>query len=163
MNKSSFLIKFASFKTFLLFTSLYHNSYMQVSVFRKAHFNSAHRLHNPALSDERNVELFGLCNNPSFHGHNYMLEVRVKGDVNPETGYVMDTKILKEVIKTEVQDKYDHRNLNLDTEDFRNLNPTAENIAIVIWHSLRRRIDQKLELSLRLYETENNYVEFDGK
>ena len=136
---------------------------MKVSVYRRAHFNAAHRLHNPELSDERNLELFGLCNNPSYHGHNYMLDVRVKGDLNPETGYVMDTKILKDVIRTEVQDKYDHRNLNLDTEEFRTLNPTAENIAIVIWGSLRKKIDDKLELSVRLYETENNYVEVDGK
>ncbi len=136
---------------------------MKVSVYRRAHFNAAHRLHNPELSDERNLELFGLCNNPSYHGHNYMLDVRVKGDINPETGYVMDTKILKDFIRTEVQDKYDHRNLNLDTEEFRTLNPTAENIAIVIWGALRKKIDDKLELSVRLYETENNYVEVDGK
>jgi len=136
---------------------------MKVSVFRKAHFNSAHRLHNPELSDERNLELFGLCNNPSFHGHNYLLEVMVKGEINPETGYVMDTKILKDVIKSEVQDKFDHRNLNLDTVEFKTLNPTAENMAIVIWQSLRKKIEDNLELSVRLYETENNYVEFDGK
>jgi 6-pyruvoyltetrahydropterin/6-carboxytetrahydropterin synthase len=136
---------------------------MKVSVFRKAHFNAAHRLHNPALSDERNLELFGLCNNPSFHGHNYMLEVRVKGEIDPETGYVMDTKILKDIIREEVLEKFDHRNLNLDTVEFRTLNPTAENIAVVIWNALRKRIDDKLEMSVRLYETENNYVEFDGK
>jgi 6-pyruvoyltetrahydropterin/6-carboxytetrahydropterin synthase len=136
---------------------------MKVSVFRKAHFNAAHRLHNPALSDARNLELFGLCNNPSFHGHNYMLEVRVKGEIDPLTGYVMDTKILKDIIREEVLEKFDHRNLNLDTVEFKELNPTAENIAVVIWGSLRKRIDAKLEMSVRLYETENNYVEFDGK
>jgi 6-pyruvoyltetrahydropterin/6-carboxytetrahydropterin synthase len=136
---------------------------MKVSVFRRAHFNAAHRLHNPDLSDQKNLELFGLCNNPSYHGHNYMLDVMVKGEVDPATGYVMDTKVLKDVIRTEVQNKFDHRNLNLDTEEFRTLNPTAENIAVVIWHSLRKRIKDDLELSVRLYETENNYVEFDGK
>ncbi len=136
---------------------------MKVSVFRRAHFNAAHRLHNPELSEQRNQELFGLCNNPSYHGHNYMLDVMVRGEVDPVTGYVMDTKVLKDIIRAEVQDKFDHRNLNLDTMEFRNLNPTAENIAIVIWNSLRKKIDAKLELSVRLYETENNYVEFDGK
>ncbi len=136
---------------------------MKVSVFRRAHFNAAHRLHNPDLSDEKNLQLFGLCNNPSYHGHNYVLDVKVKGEVDPQTGYVMDTKILKDVIKTEVQDKFDHRNLNLDTMEFKTLNPTAENIAIVIWQSLRKKIADSLELSVRLYETENNYVEFDGK
>ncbi len=136
---------------------------MKVSVFRKAHFNAAHRLHNPSLSEERNLELFGLCNNPSYHGHNYMLEVKVKGEIDPETGYVMDTKVLKDIIRQEVQEKFDHRNLNLDTEEFRNLNPTAENIAVVIWNALRKRIDKNLDMSIRLYETENNFVEFDGK
>lgn len=136
---------------------------MKVSVFRKAHFNSAHRLHNPALSDEANKQLFGLCNNPSYHGHNYVLEVRVKGEIDPVTGYVMDAKILKDIIREEVQQRFDHRNLNLDTEEFRDLNPTAENIAVVIWNRMRKRIDDKFELTIRLYETENNYVEFDGK
>lgn len=136
---------------------------MKVSVFRKAHFNSAHRLHNPDLSREENLKLFGLCNNPNYHGHNYMLEVKVHGHIDPLTGYVIDTKILKDIIKEEVHDPFDHRNLNLDTEEFKSLNPTAENIAVVIWNKLRKRLNTELDLTVRLYETENNYVEFDGK
>src|SRR5688572_27683589 len=133
---------------------------MKVSVFRRAHFNAAHRLHNPELTDQRNLELFGLCNNPSYHGHNYMLDVMVKGEIDPETGYVMDTKILKDVIRTEVQEKYDHRNLNLDTEEFKNLNPTAENIAVVIYELLRPHIGKEKDLQIRLYETPRNFVEY---
>lgn len=136
---------------------------MTVSVFRKAHFNAAHRLHNPSWSDEKNQNVFGKCNNPSYHGHNYMLEVKVKGEIDPETGYVIDTKILKDIIKHEVQDRFDHRNLNLDTQEFKSLNPTAENIAVVIWQLIRKHIPEEFELSVRLHETENNYVEFDGK
>lgn len=136
---------------------------MKVSVFRKAHFNAAHRLHNAELSAEENLRLFGLCNNPNYHGHNYMLEVRVKGSIDPKTGYVMDTKILKDIIQKEVQDRYDHRNLNLDVPEFRHLNPTAENIAVQIWNLIRKQLPQNLELSIRLHETENNYVEFDGQ
>ncbi len=136
---------------------------MKVSVFRKAHFNAAHRLHNANLSDEENKKLFGLCNNPNYHGHNYMLELKVKGEVDPITGFVIDTKILKDLIQTEVHDCFDHRNLNLDTAEFKTLNPSAENIAIVIWNKMRSKLPQTLEVSLRLYETENNYVEFDGK
>ncbi len=136
---------------------------MLVSVFRKAHFNAAHRLHNPKLSEEENKKLFGLCNNPSYHGHNYTLEVKVTGEIDPLTGYVIDTKILKDVIQKEIHDRFDHRNLNEDTVEFKELNPTAENIAVVIWDLLRPHIDSKLQLSLRLYETENNFVEFNGK
>ncbi|HEY1044823.1 MAG TPA: 6-carboxytetrahydropterin synthase [Bacteroidia bacterium] len=136
---------------------------MFVSVFRRAHFNAAHRLHNPGLSEEENKRIFGVCNNPNYHGHNYMLEVKVKGEIDPMTGYVIDTKILKDIIQREVHDKFDHRNLNEDTTEFKSLNPTAENIAIVIWNLIRTHIDNKYELSVRLYETENNFVEFDGK
>lgn len=136
---------------------------MHVSVFRKAHFNAAHRLHNPNLSDEENKRLFGLCNNPSYHGHNYTLELKVTGEIDPITGYVIDTKILKDIIQKEVHDRFDHRNLNEDTVEFKHLNPTAENIAVVIWELVRPHLDPKLELSLRLYETENNFVEFNGK
>ncbi len=136
---------------------------MVVSVFRKAHFNAAHRLHNPELSDQENKALFGLCNNPNYHGHNYALEVKVTGEIDPKTGYVIDTKILKDIIQKEVHDKFDHRNLNIDTEEFKHLNPTAENIAIVIWELIRKQLKPELELSLRLYETENNFVEFNGK
>jgi len=135
---------------------------MIVSVFRKAHFNAAHRLHNPNLSEQENKSLFGLCNNPNYHGHNYQLEVKVTGKIDPVTGYVIDTKILKDIIKKEVHDRFDHRNLNVDTEEFKNLNPTAENIAVVIWHLIKPHLNPELDLALRLYETENNFVEFNG-
>jgi 6-pyruvoyltetrahydropterin/6-carboxytetrahydropterin synthase len=133
---------------------------MRISAFRKAHFNAAHRLYNPSWSDEKNQEVFGLCNNPNYHGHNYELEVKVSGEVDPETGYLIDLKILKELIKEEVEDRFDHKNLNLDTEEFRELNPTAENICYVIWQKLRKRLDKKYDLSVRLYETPRNYVEY---
>lgn len=133
---------------------------MRISAFRKAHFNAAHRLHNPAWSDEKNREVFGLCNNPSYHGHNYELEVKVTGEVDPETGYLIDLKILKDLIKEEVEDRFDHKNLNVDTEEFRNLNPTAENICHVIWQLLRAKLDERYELSVRLYETPRNFVEY---
>lgn len=136
---------------------------MKVSVCRKAHFNAAHRLHNPSWDDEKNTAVFGKCNNPNYHGHNYWIEVWVKGEVNPDTGFVMDVKDLKELIETEIEDRFDHKNLNLDTEEFRNLNPTAENICIVIWRILREKIDNQLELRVRLYETERNIVEYEGK
>lgn len=136
---------------------------MIVSVFRKAHFNAAHRLHNPSLSEQENKKLFGLCNNPNFHGHNYSLEIKVTGEIDPVTGYVIDTKILKNIIQKEVHDRFDHRNLNIDTEEFKNLNPTAENIAVVIYNLIKPHLNPNLELALRLYETENNFVEFNGK
>ncbi|MFM6984360.1 MAG: 6-pyruvoyl trahydropterin synthase family protein [Chitinophagaceae bacterium] len=136
---------------------------MIVSVFRKAHFNAAHRLHNPSLSDQENKSLFGLCNNPNFHGHNYMLEIKVTGEIDPVTGYVIDTKILKDIIQREVHDRFDHRNLNIDTEEFKHLNPTAENIAVVIYNLIKPHLNPNLDLALRLYETENNFVEFNGK
>jgi 6-pyruvoyltetrahydropterin/6-carboxytetrahydropterin synthase len=136
---------------------------MKVSVFRKAHFNAAHRLHSATLSEEENKKIFGLCNNPNYHGHNYVLELSVKGEVDPITGFVIDTKILKDLIKTEVEDQFDHRNLNLDTTEFATLNPSAENIAIVIWKKMRAKLPENLEVRVKLYETENNYVEFDGK
>ncbi len=132
---------------------------MKVTVSRKAHFNAAHRLHNPAWSSEKNIAVFGKCNNPNYHGHNYDLTVSVLGEVDPETGYVVDTKILSDIIRDQVENRFDHKNLNVDTEEFKNLNPTAENIAIVIWNLLRPFIDQKLELKITLYETERNYVE----
>lgn len=135
---------------------------MKVSVFRKAHFNAAHRLHNPAWSDDQNQTVFGLCNNPGYHGHNYIMEVKVTGEIDPETGFVYDTKLLKDIIRKEVEDRFDHRNLNLDVPEFRHLNPTAENIAVVIWNILRAHIDTKFELGLRLYETERNFVEYNG-
>jgi len=133
---------------------------MKVAVFRKEHFNAAHRLHNPNWSDEKNEEVFGKCNNKYFHGHNYELIVRVVGEVHPDTGYVMDMKVLSELIKHNVLDNFDHRNLNLDCAEFADLNPTAENIAIVIYNLLRRHIDQKHDLKITLYETERNFVEY---
>jgi len=135
---------------------------VKITVFRKAHFNAAHRLHNPNWSDDKNQEIFGKCNNPNYHGHNYQLEVSVRGEIDPETGYVIDMKVLKDLIKEHVEDRYDHKNLNLDTEDFKNLNPTAENIAAVIWNTLRAVISSELELKVRLYETERNFVECEG-
>jgi len=135
---------------------------MKVAVYRKAHFNAAHRLHNPAWSDARNQEVFGLCNNPNYHGHNYELEVRVAGEVDPETGYLIDLKVLKDLIYEEIEQRFDHKNLNLDTVEFKNLNPTAEHICYVIWNLLRARLDARYELSVRLYETPRNYVDYPG-
>jgi 6-pyruvoyltetrahydropterin/6-carboxytetrahydropterin synthase len=135
---------------------------MKVTVCRKENFNAAHRLHNSTWSDQKNTEVFGLCNNPHYHGHNYELIVKLKGTVDPDTGYVYDMKKLSQVIKEEVVKKFDHKNLNLDTEEFANLNPTAENIAIVIWQKLRDRIDKEYDLAVTLYETERNFVEYNG-
>ena len=132
----------------------------KVAVFRKEHFNAAHRLHNPLLSDEENEKIFGKCNNKNYHGHNYDLYVKVVGVPNPTTGYVIDMKILSEVINSEVIERFDHKNLNLDTKEFATLNPTAENIVIVIYNLLRDKIDSKLDLKIRLYETERNFVEY---
>lgn len=129
-------------------------------MFRKEHFNAAHRLHNPVWTLEENARIFGKCNNPNYHGHNYDLIVQLTGEVNPATGYVFDLKILSDLIKEYVLDKFDHKNLNLDTEEFKNLNPTAENIAIVIYEILRPKISDNLDLKIRLYETERNYVEY---
>ena len=133
---------------------------MKVAVIRKAHFNAAHRLYRPDWSNEKNDAVFGLCNNPNYHGHNYELEVKVSGEIDPETGYVIDIKILKDIIKAEVTDRFDHKNLNEDTIEFKNLNPTAENIVVVIHQLIRAKLDPKLDLSVRLYETPRNFVEF---
>ncbi|HMM12268.1 MAG TPA: 6-carboxytetrahydropterin synthase [Bacteroidales bacterium] len=133
---------------------------MKVAVYRKAHFNAAHRLYNPAWSDARNNEVFGLCNNINWHGHNYDLIVKVVGEVDPLTGYVIDMKVLKDLIRTEVEERFDHKNLNLDCPEFQGIIPTAENIAIVIYNLLRAKIDAKLDLQVRLYETERNFVEY---
>jgi 6-pyruvoyltetrahydropterin/6-carboxytetrahydropterin synthase len=133
---------------------------MRVSVFRRAHFNAAHRLYNPKWSNEKNDEVFGLCNNANYHGHNYELEVKVTGEVDPETGYVIDIKILKDLIYDKIELRFDHKNLNLDTEEFQNLNPTAENICYVIWNILREELPKKFDLSVRLFETPRNYVEY---
>jgi 6-pyruvoyltetrahydropterin/6-carboxytetrahydropterin synthase len=133
---------------------------MKVAVFRKAHFNAAHRLYNPEWSTEKNNDVFGLCNNVNWHGHNYDLIVKVVGEIDPQTGYVIDMKVLKELIKTEVEERFDHKNLNLDCPEFEGINPTAENIVVVIYQILRNKLDPKLELQVRLYETERNFVEY---
>lgn len=132
----------------------------KVAVFRKEHFNAAHRLHNPNWDAATNQRVFGKCNNPNYHGHNYELIVKLTGVPDPQTGYVMDLKILSDLIQAEVIDRFDHRNLNEDCEAFRNLNPTAENICVVIYELLRAKIDRALDLQIRLYETERNFVEY---
>lgn len=133
---------------------------MKVKVSRKEHFNAAHRLYNPDWTDEQNNKIFGKCNNPNFHGHNYELIVSLIGEIDPATGYVYDMKELSNIIKENVLLKLDHKNLNLDTEYFHSLNPTAENIALIIWRILRQKIDPKFELKITLYETERNFVEY---
>ena len=132
----------------------------KIAVYRKEHFNAAHRLNNPALSVEENALLFGKCNYPNYHGHNYELIVKVIGEIDPKTGYVMDMKILSDLINVNVLERFDHKNLNLDVEEFKNLNPTVENIAMVIHAILRKQIDNRFELKITLYETERNYVEY---
>lgn len=133
---------------------------MKVAVSRKEHFNAAHRLFNPAWSDEKNDAVFGKCNNPNYHGHNYELIVTLVGTPDPATGYVFDMKVLSEIIKEHVLTHFDHKNLNLDTSYFKNLNPSAENIAVVIWRILRQQIDNQYDLKVKLYETERNFVEY---
>ncbi|RYU95469.1 6-pyruvoyl trahydropterin synthase family protein [Emticicia agri] len=132
----------------------------RVAVFRKEHFNAAHRLNNPNWPDEKNERVYGKCNNYNFHGHNYDLVVQVIGDIDPESGYVMDMKLLSDLIKVEILDKFDHKNLNLDTEEFKDINPSAENIAVVIYEKLRAKLPDHLDLRIRLYETERNFVEY---
>lgn len=132
----------------------------KLAVYRKEHFNAAHRLHNDSLSNERNTELFGKCNNPNYHGHNYELVVKLVGEVDPETGYVYDTKELSKLVRDHVIDRFDHKNLNLDVPEFKSINPTAENIVLAIYDILRPKIDSYYELNLRLYETERNFVEY---
>ena len=131
---------------------------MKTAVFRKIYFNAAHRLHNPLWDDKTNDAVFGLCNNPNYHGHNYELIVKLVGDVDPETGYMFDLKLLNDLVAQEIVERFDHRNLNLDTQEFKNLNPTAENIAKVIYEILRAKIDLDYELEITLYETPRNYV-----
>jgi 6-pyruvoyltetrahydropterin/6-carboxytetrahydropterin synthase len=133
---------------------------MKTSIFRVEHFNAAHRLHNNGWSEARNREVFGKCNNPNYHGHNYELEVRVSGMVDPDTGYVIDTKELSAIIQEEVLERLDHKNLNLDVAEFSDLNPTAENMAYVIYGLLRKRILSTYDLKIKLYETARNYVEY---
>lgn len=133
---------------------------MKISVFRKAHFNAAHRLFVPEWTDEQNQEYFGLCANPHYHGHNYEMEVKVTGEVDPVTGYLIDLKDLKDLIKSQIENRFDHKNLNLETEEFKKLNPTAENICYVIWKILREHLDEKYDVGVRLYETPRNFVEY---
>ena len=135
---------------------------MKVKVSRKAHFNAAHRLYNKAWDEATNQEVFGKCNNPHYHGHNYELIVSVSGEIDNETGYVMDMKTLKDLIKAEIEDALDHKNLNLQVPEFANLIPTAENIAVVIWNKLRPHIDKEMELEVVLYETPRNFVTYTG-
>jgi len=135
---------------------------MSLTVYRKAHFNAAHRLYKEGWSDEKNLAVFGKCSNPHYHGHNYELEVGVSGAINDETGFLIDLKILKDIIKEEIEDPFDHKNLNLEVPDFKNLNPTVENIAIVIWNKLRSRIDSSFDISVKLYETPRNFVVYSG-
>lgn len=135
---------------------------MNVKVSRKAHFNAAHRLYRNDWSDEQNDAVFGKCNNPNFHGHNYELIVSVTGEIDPETGFVMDMKVLKDLIKAEVEDSLDHKNLNIEVPEFENLNPTAENIAVVIFEKLRPHIPSNKDLEVTLYETPRNFVTYTG-
>ena len=135
---------------------------MSITVYRKAHFNAAHRLYKEGWSDAKNLEIFGKCSNPNYHGHNYDLEVGVSGDVDPETGFLIDLKILKEIIVEEIETPFDHKNLNVEVPEFKNLNPTVENIAIVIWNKLRKRLDAKYGISVKLYETARNFVVYNG-
>lgn len=135
---------------------------MKVKVSRRAHFNAAHRLYHPHWNDEKNTEVFGKCNNPHYHGHNYELIVSVTGEIDPETGYVMDMKVLKDLIKAEVEDTLDHKNLNIEVPEFTRLIPTAENIAVVIWDKLRPHIPDSKALEVTLYETPRNFVTYSG-
>ncbi|MGB5437645.1 MAG: 6-carboxytetrahydropterin synthase [Maribacter sp.] len=136
---------------------------MKVKVSRKAHFNAAHRLYRPEWDDATNTEVFGKCNNPNFHGHNYDLVVSVYGEIDKDTGFVMDMKVLKALIKAKIEDALDHKNLNVEVPEFKHLNPTAENIAVVIWNKLRPDIDASMDLEVVLYETPRNFVTYTGE
>lgn len=135
---------------------------MKITAYRKAHFNAAHRLYRPDWSDEKNKEIFGKCSNPHFHGHNYDLEVGVTGEVDPETGYLIDLKILKDIIEEHVEDAMDHKNLNIEVPDFKDLIPTAEHIAFVIYNRIKAQLDPKFELEIKLFETDRNFVVYKG-
>ncbi|MBC3757500.1 6-carboxytetrahydropterin synthase [Hyunsoonleella sp. SJ7] len=136
---------------------------MKVKVSRKAHFNAAHRLYRKDWDFKKNDAVFGKCNNPNFHGHNYELIVSVTGKIDPDTGYVIDMKVLKDIIKAEVEEAFDHKNLNLEVPEFKDLNPTAENIAVVIYNKIKPKLDNKLELEITLYETPRNFVTYFGE
>ncbi len=136
---------------------------MSITVYRKSHFNAAHRLYRPDWDDQKNNDVFGKCNNPNFHGHNYALEVGITGEVDPETGYLIDIKKLKTIMKEEVEDYLDHKNLNLDVPEFKVTNPTMENIAILIWNKLRDKLEDEFKISVTLYETPRNYAVYNGE
>lgn len=135
---------------------------MKVTVHRKAHFNAAHRLYRKDWDQEKNETVFGKCSNPNYHGHNYELTVSVTGLIDPETGFVIDLKVLKDLIYNEIEIPFDHKNLNIEVEEFQDLNPTAENISVVIWNRLRPKLNLDFELSVTLYETPRNFVTFNG-
>ena len=135
---------------------------MSLTVYRKAHFNAAHRLYKKEWDDDKNLEVFGKCSNPNYHGHNYELEVGISGKIDPETGFLMNLKTLREIIEEEVEEPFDHKNLNIEVPEFKELNPTVENIAMVIWNKLRNRIDKKFGISVKLYETPRNFVVYTG-
>lgn len=135
----------------------------RITAHRKAHFNAAHRLFNPEWSDEKNAEVFGKCSNPHYHGHNYDLTVSVTGEIDKETGFVMDLSILRKFIKSEIEEAFDHKNLNVEVAEFKNLNPTAENISVVIYDKLRAKIKPSLDISITLYETPRNFVTYTGE
>ena len=135
----------------------------KITGYRKAHFNAAHRLYKPEWSDEKNSEVFGKCNNPHFHGHNYEIIVAVTGEIDPDTGYVFDLGILKRLIRSEIEDAFDHKNLNIQVEEFKHLNPTAENICVVSYNKLRKHLPSSLDLEITLYETPRNFVKYSGE
>jgi 6-pyruvoyltetrahydropterin/6-carboxytetrahydropterin synthase len=136
---------------------------MKATLCRRTHFNAAHRLYNPQWSDEQNIHVFGKCFNPNYHGHNYELVVKISGEIDPQTGYVIDTKLLKEIVEENIIELLDHKNLNLDVKDFMDLIPTSENISVVIWNILRSKINPLLKLGIVLYETDRNFVEYNGE
>jgi len=136
---------------------------MRATVSRRAHFNAAHRLYHKDWTDDKNLEVFGKCSNPNYHGHNYELIISVTGEIEEETGFVIDLKSLKDIIKTEVEDSFDHKNLNIEVEEFKNLNPTAENIAVVIYDKLKSKLKSELDLEVTVYETARNFVTYSGQ
>ncbi|MBA3985978.1 MAG: 6-carboxytetrahydropterin synthase [Flavobacteriales bacterium] len=135
---------------------------MAITIYRKAHFNAAHRLFRKDWDDKKNLAIFGKCSNSNYHGHNYELIVGITGEIDPETGYLIDLKIVKDLILNEVEEPFDHKNLNIEVPEFKHLNPTVENIAVVIWEKLRSKLEQKYQISVTLYETPRNFVTYNG-
>lgn len=136
---------------------------MKAAIYRWGHFNAAHRLYNSKWSEEKNKEIFGICTNPNYHGHNYEVVVKVIGEVDPETGFVINLFDLKKLIEKEIEDRFDHKNLNMDCPEFKDLLPTAENVCFVIWTLLRSKLDEKYQILVRLYETQRNFVEYPAE